>query len=143
MKTAFVYPANFDIAEDGITVQFPDLPEAITQGEDEADALCQAADCLEEAFAARLNRGLPIPSPSRARSGQRLVAVPAQTAAKAALAIAVAQAGVSNLELARRLSIHPRELRRMLDPRHPTKLPRITEALRLLGRRLVVGVEAA
>jgi len=28
----------------------------------------------------------------------------------------------------------------MLDPRHPTKLPRIKEALDVLGKRLVVGV---
>jgi hypothetical protein len=31
----------------------------------------------------------------------------------------------------------------MLDPRHPTKLPRIKEALEALGKRLVVSVEEA
>jgi antitoxin HicB len=36
-----------------------------------------------------------------------------------------------------------KEIRRMLDPRHPTKLPRIDAALAVLGRRLILGVEAA
>jgi hypothetical protein len=31
----------------------------------------------------------------------------------------------------------------MLDPRHPTKLPRIKEALDLLGKPLVVSMEEA
>ena len=35
------------------------------------------------------------------------------------------------------------EVRRMLDPRHPTKLPRMGAGLRALGRRLVVEDEAA
>jgi len=36
-----------------------------------------------------------------------------------------------------------KEVRRMLDPRYRTKLPRIEEALEALGRRLVVSVEEA
>jgi hypothetical protein len=31
----------------------------------------------------------------------------------------------------------------MLDPRHPTKLPRVKDALEVLGMRLVVSVEEA
>ena len=31
--------------------------------------------------------------------------------------------------------------RRILDPMHPTKLPRLSKALAALGRRLVVGVK--
>jgi len=31
-------------------------------------------------------------------------------------------------------------VRRILDPKHPTKLPALTAALRALGKRLVVGV---
>ena len=33
--------------------------------------------------------------------------------------------------------------RRILDPKHPTKLPAMVEALRALGKRLVVSVEEA
>ena len=41
-----------------------DLPEAITQGETREEALAEAADCLEEAIAARIDDGRDIPSPS-------------------------------------------------------------------------------
>ena len=51
------------------------------------------------------------------------------------------EAGVSNTILARRLGCDEKEVRRMLDPRHPTKLPRVQDALRLLGKRLIVGME--
>jgi predicted RNase H-like HicB family nuclease len=45
----------------GFRVHFPDLPEAITSGDDRAEALAQAADCLDEAIAGRISDGLEIP----------------------------------------------------------------------------------
>jgi antitoxin HicB len=64
-------------------------------------------------------------------------------AAKAALSLAMAEAGMTNVQLARKLSCDEKEVRRMLDPRHPTKLPRIKEALEVSGKSLVVSVEEA
>jgi antitoxin HicB len=42
--------------------------------------------------------------------------------------------------LARRIGKDEKEVRRILDPKHPTKLPALTAALRALGKRLVVAV---
>ena len=64
-------------------------------------------------------------------------------AAKAVLYLAMKQAGMTNVELARKLGCDERAVRRMLAPRHPTKLPRIQDALDVLGKRLVVSVEEA
>jgi antitoxin HicB len=64
-------------------------------------------------------------------------------AAKAALYMAMKEAGIANVQLARKLGCDEKEVRRILDPRHPTKLPRIQEALDVLGKRLVLGVEEA
>ncbi len=36
-----------------------------------------------------------------------------------------------------------KEVRRILDPRHNTKLATLTEALRELGQQLVIGVQTA
>lgn len=140
----FVYPARFERGEkDGVlVVTFRDLPEAITQG-GEKDALWQASDCLEEVIAGRIVDGREIPPPSRAARGERLIPVPAPMAAKAALYLAMKEAGITNVKLAQRLGCDEREVRRILDPRHPTKLPRIKEALEILGKRLVVSVEEA
>ena len=46
--------------EGGFTITFPDVPEAITQGETREEALAEAADCLEEAIAAMQKRGLKV-----------------------------------------------------------------------------------
>ena len=49
MNNQFSYPVKLTKQkEGGYLVQFPDLPEAITQGEDIEDALNEAMDCLEE-----------------------------------------------------------------------------------------------
>ena len=50
---------------------------------------------------------------------------------------------MTNVQLARKLGCDEQEVRRMLDPRHPTKLPRIKEALEVLGKSLVVSVKEA
>jgi antitoxin HicB len=144
MRT-FVYPARLERGEKRgvLIVTFRDIPEAITQGRGEKDALWQAADCLEEAIAGRIADGREIPKASRTERAQRLIPLPAPMAAKAALYIAMRETGTTNVQLARKLGCDEKEVRRMLDPRHPTKLPRIKDALEALGRRLVLSVEEA
>jgi len=83
--------------------------------------MTQAADCLEEAVAGRIRRGDEIPEASATRRGECGVPLPAPMAAKAALHLAIKRAGISNLALARRIHVDEKEIRRMLDPRHPTK----------------------
>jgi antitoxin HicB len=140
----FSYPVVLteDDTEGGFVVSFPDLPEAITQGDDAAEALSQAADALEEAVAGRIRRGDEIPAPSRPRPGQPVVPVPAQTAVKAALYLALRESGLSKVELAARLGCDEKEVRRLLDPRHPSKLPRFQAALAALGKRLALRLES-
>jgi antitoxin HicB len=139
----FSYPVTLtaDEEEGGYVVTFADIPEAITQGEDVADSLVQAADALEEAIAGRIRRGDDLPAPSAPDPDQPVVPVPAQTAAKAALYLALREAGLSKVELATRLGCDEKEVRRLLDPRHPSKLPRLQEALAVLGKRLAVRLE--
>jgi hypothetical protein len=58
-----------------------------------------------------------------------LVAVAADVAAKLAVLEAFSEARISNVELAHRLGKDEKEVRRILDPRHPIKLPTLAEAL--------------
>jgi antitoxin HicB len=140
MTHEFAYPATItpDETDGGFVVTFQDVPEAITQGEDLADALVQAADALEEAIAGRIRRGDLIPEPSEAASGQPVIPVPALTAAKAALYLALLEAGITKSELAERLGCDEKEVRRLLDPAHLSKLPGIQTALAALGKRIAV-----
>lgn len=148
-ESRFTYPASLRPAsriarrEKGYLVRFRDLPEAITQGDDLQDALVQAADCLEEAIAARIVADDGIPSPSRPARGERIVPLPAQMAAKAALYLAMRQAGISNVELARRLGCDEKDVRRLLNPRYGSKLPRIDAALAALGKRIEIVLRDA
>jgi antitoxin HicB len=141
----FVYPAILtpDAKDGGFVITFVDLPEAITQGDTKNEALREAADCLEEAVANRLVTGLPIPPPSRLKRGQYAVPVAAQTAAKAALYIALQEARITKAELAKRLQCDEKEVRQLLDPRHPSKLPRLEAALAAVGHRLIVSLQSA
>jgi antitoxin HicB len=129
-----------DREDGGFVVTCRDLPEAITQGETVEDALREAADCLEEAIAARIDDDREIPMPSSPRRGERPVSVPPSMALKAAVYLAVCEAGISNSELARRMRLDEKEARRILDPHHPTKLTRIEEALSVLGRHVQLAL---
>ncbi len=102
----FAYPATLvpDIEDGGFVVTFVDLPEAITQGDDLADALHQAADCLEESIAGRISDNELIPQPSPVSQAHYLVHLPAQTAVKATLYNAMRQSAMSQSELAKRLN---------------------------------------
>ncbi len=141
---SFVYSATLRPEKrGGFTVLFPDLPEAITSGKNRADALLQAADCLEEAIAGRIVDGLDVPVPTVTRRSHVQVALPATMAVKAALYLAIQEAALSNSELGRKLGLDEKEIRRMLDPRHATRLSRIQTALDFLGKRLVVSLDNA
>lgn len=137
MAREFAYPVTLTPDDTGFVVTFGDIPEAITQGETEVEALLEAADALEEAIAGRIRRGDPIPEPTSA-TDHPLVSVPAQTAAKAALYLALRETGISKSELAVRLGCDEKEVRRLLDPRHPTKMPRIQKALAALGKGITL-----
>ena len=50
---------------------------------------------------------------------------------------------MSKVQLAAVLGVDEKEVRRLLDPYHPSKLNRIDELLRRLGKRLVVGFQSA
>ena len=140
----FTYPARLRPDSTGeLIVSFRDLPECLTSGADESEALAEAADALEEAIAGRIDDAERIPVPSARRSGEHHVAVPAGTAAKAALALALRQSGLSRVAFAQRLGVDEKAVRRMLDPRHGTAVRRIETALRALGQELVIETRAA
>ena len=136
----FIYPARLQrFGADEIVVSFRDLPECLTSGADEAEALTEAADALEEAIAGRIGDRDSIPRPSPRRAGERWVSVPPDTAAKAALSVALRESGTSRVALAARLGIDEKDVHRMLDPRRGSSANPIYEALRALGRDLVIG----
>ena len=145
MRTFYAYPAVFEPGDvpGNIVVTFPDIPEAISQGDDEADARAMGSDALGVALLGLLAAKRPLPKPSKPVKGQVVLSVDADLAAKIAVIEAFRAARITQLQLAGRIGKDVKEVRRILDPDHPTKLPTLTVALAALGRRLVVCVEAA
>jgi len=143
----FRYFALFEPGDvHGITVSFPDVPEAITQGDDAADAYAQAREALGLALLTYPRRGLPLPLPKVRKekaSGLVSVVVAPEVAAKLAVLECFREAGISKSELARRLDKDEKEVRRILDPMHATKISPLAAALEAMGQHLVIGVEAA
>lgn len=138
----FNYPALFkkDTQDGGYVITFRDIPEAITQADSLDECLAEAADCIDEAIAGRIDDSLDIPVPSKPRRNEHIVAVPAQTAIKAALYVAMKEENINKSDLARRLGIDVREVRRMLNPHHGTKLPSMEQALAALGRNVELRI---
>ena len=124
---------------DEVVVSFRDLPECLTSGADETDALEGAQDALEEEIAGRIDDDEPIPAPSDPRPGEHLV-VPADMAAKAALTLAFRESGLTRTAFAELLRRDEKTVRRMLDPCHGTSPSRINKALRCFGKEIIVEI---
>jgi len=138
-----MYPVSLEPDENGtLLVTCLDLPELATWGEDEADSLQRAADAIEEALAARIAHRDDIPEPSAAR-GRPVPSLPPLTVAKVALYRAALASGVTKAELGRRLGWHAPQVDRLFDLRHRSKIEQIDQALRILGKELVVSVQDA
>src|SRR5690349_1853704 len=132
----FSYPAKLSTGRRGrILVEFIDLPRVATDGKDAREAFEEAMDALGSDLSIRLSRREEIPAPSEPKRNQRLVPVPLWLAPKLALYLAMRDQHVNNSELARRLGVHERVIRRMLDPRHATKAEKIQAALAMLGKQ--------
>ena len=144
MSRRFVYPATVKRDEAGFyLVTFPDVQGAATDGETLEEALTEAVDCLEEAIASRLVRGDELPTPSAVGTHQYAITLPALMAVKALLTLELRKQGLSKVDLAKLIGSDEKEARRLLDPKHGSKLPRLEMALAALGKRLHVEVRKA
>ena len=141
-QNRFSFPASLtlDLDDGGYVVTFRDLPEAITQGDSVAVALQEASDCIEEAIAARIDDHLDIPEPSDIQENEYLVTVPMQTALKAAVTLAMSESKMNQVQLANALKVDEKEVRRILDPHHGTKLATLEKTLNVLGKKAVLSV---
>jgi antitoxin HicB len=128
-----------DDPDDGsVLATFPDVPEAITFGNDRDDAIRSAQEALAVALFGYLKEGRPLPTAKR-RSGV-LVAPHATDVLKIAVVEAWMESGMTKSEFARLLGVDEKEARRILDPDSATKADRLEAALSLLGRALAITI---
>ena len=75
----------------------------MTDGKTYEESLQEAVDCLGEALASCIVDNEDLPMPSLVRPGEVLITPPALVAAKAALYLAIREAGLSKSALAMKL----------------------------------------
>jgi antitoxin HicB len=137
------YPVRLRLLKNGtVMAKFVDVPEALTCGRDETEALRLAQEALvlalTEGYMAVRRR---VPTPSKPKRGQRTVPVPPLVAAKVAVYQAMLEEGVTQVELAARLRQDDRQVRRLLDVKHRSRLDQLDRALHALGRQMVLEVK--
>lgn len=136
----FDYPVTLTPDDGTILVTFPDVPEAITFGVDEDEALLYAVDALETALSFYVDARSALPRPSLPAADQKTVRPSALECAKLGVYQAMTEQGIKKSELARRLGWHLPQIDRLFDLRHASRLDQIEAAARVLGRQLEVRV---
>jgi len=136
------------IQQDGpsdFLVTFPDVPEAITQGESLEDARANAHDALAAALGGYLKRGWAFPVALKttgdlAEPGSTLweTAVEPKLAARARLVREMKTQGISNVGLAKRMGRDEKAVRLILSGRGAS-LDKTLEALRAVGVRAALA----
>jgi antitoxin HicB len=136
----FEYPVTLTPDDGSVLVTFIDVPEAITFGADEAEALRHAVDALETGLSFYVEARKQLPSASKAKRGQKTVRPAALECAKLGVYQAMTEQGIKKAELARRLGWHTPQVDRLFDLRHASKLDQIEAAANVLGRHIEVCV---
>jgi len=126
-------------------VTCPALPEVTTFGESKAEAQHAALGAIEEAIAARISYGEPLPPPVPAAENTpgrnaMLVKLPAMIALKVQLYILLREAGVTRAELSRRLGWHREQVDRLFRLDHASRLDRLEAAFKALERELTLEI---
>jgi antitoxin HicB len=125
-----------------ILVEVPDIPGAVTFGEDREEALLRAPDAIETVLIGYMADHRDIPMPRAGAKGP-FATLPALTEAKLALYQSMRAAGVGKAALARRLNCHMPQIDRLVDLRHASRLDQLEAAFRALGKQLSVEIREA
>ena len=132
------YQVVLEKDEKGVFAFFPDLEEAHTEGETEAEALYNAEEVLNLTLEGRLNEGMEIPEPKEHSGGIWVYPSPQ---VQAAVLIHLSRRGRSLAELARALGTSWPSAQRLEDPKHSPTLRQLQKAAGALGQRMIIVFE--
>jgi antitoxin HicB len=122
----------------GYFVRFPDIEEAITQGDSLEECLYNAAEVLSLILDHYIESGREIPKPSHIK-GAHLVAPDAKT--QAAILVRLARGDRPMSQIARTLETSWPAAQRMENPKHWPTLRQLEKVAAALGKRLVLSFE--
>jgi antitoxin HicB len=135
-----LYPAIFEPQEpSGFSVQFVDIPGAITEGETIEECLFNAAEALTGVIESYIELGQNIPRPSENVEGAYYIAP--DTRVQSALLIRWARGDRSLADIARALETSWPTAQRLENPHHWPSLKQLDKAAAALGKKLVISLE--
>ena len=138
---AFGYRYKLERQENGWwLVRFPGIPEALTEGETEAEARRNAVDCVVAALEGYMKAGKPLPRRGAGHAGADRAVLPSLMTAKLAVYETMRARGWSKLRLAKELGMPENSVRRLLDLRHSSHMWIIDEALGKMNAELSVDL---
>ncbi|MDD5271683.1 MAG: hypothetical protein PHU14_03075 [Methylovulum sp.] len=133
----FDYPVVLTPDNGSILVTFPDVPEAITFGKDDDDALRHAVDALETALSFYVDDRKALPEPS-VRVGLPTVRPSALTCAKLGVYREMLAQGVRKADLAERLGWKTPQVDRLFALNPAARLDQLEAAAKALGKHIEV-----
>lgn len=134
------FPVDLTADDNGtVLATFPDVPGAITFGENEAAALANAVDALESIVSGLIADRRDIPGPSPAR-GRKTVSPSLLGSLKISVYRAMRERGWRKADLARAMALNPRQIDRLLDLRHSSTVAQLEQALTACGKRVEVDL---
>lgn len=136
----FSYPINLVTDEGpGVAIFCRDFPELNSYGDDTGHALREAVDGIETVLSIYVDQRRAIPQASPAAPGEHVIHLPISTVAKIELWNAMMERGMRKADLRRLLDVRQNTSDRLVDFLHASKIDALEEALRALGKRLVVS----
>jgi len=141
---AFGYRYELERQENGWwLVRFPGVPEALTEGETEAEARASAVDCVIAALEGYMKAGKPLPRVGAEHAGPNRAVLPSLVTAKLAVYETMRARGWSKVKLAKELGAPENSVRRLLDLRHSSHMWAIDEALAKMNAELPIDLPKA
>jgi antitoxin HicB len=136
---ALAYPFVLERQENGWWfVRFPEIPEALTEGETEEEARANAIDCVTAAIEGYMKAGKAVPRPSTLSPGLNRAVLPSLVTAKLAVYEIMRNRGWSNVRLARELGVPENSVRRILGLRQRSQMGIIDAALAKMNAELSI-----
>jgi antitoxin HicB len=138
-----LYPARvtFDKEEGRYLIEFPDIPEAITEGESLEEAYFNAAEVLTLSIEGRLEEGLEVPEPSPRKKNQKLISPSVRAQAALLIRWAKAHGKYTTSEVARSLNTSWPAVSRLENPKHWPSLRQLEKVANALGQQLIIEME--
>jgi antitoxin HicB len=131
----FDYPVILTPDDDTLLVTFPDIPEALTFGINEEDAMFNAIDALETALSFYVDARKQLPEPSIIPD-LPTVRPSVLEGVKLAVYREMMLQGIRKADLARRLGWKAPQVDRLFDLGHASRLDQLEAAAKALGRHI-------